>query len=151
MIDGQVDAKRRKKFFKAIVKVKGGFQAKDCTSIITMIQADANTLRECVRTANQLERTREVKRLAKPSPSSWITARNHSKRLYEMLQSTFSASCTSHKHTAQVRLKAPSKKQAGYTADDAIPFSFMLQHASSEDGDLPWEYRHVHFIPFVSE
>ena len=143
---------RRNKFFKAVVKIRGGFNTNEHNTIITTIQADVNTLRENVKTANKLVHSREARKLKDTSPSSWVSAREHSKRLYGAFQSTFfSKFCPSHEHLAQMRLKAPSKKEVGYATCNSLACSFMLQHRVGEDGDLPWECRHVHITPYASE
>ena len=152
IVDGRVDTYRRNKFFKAVVRIHGGFNTNEHNTIITTIQADVNTLRENVKTANKLVHSRGARKLKDASPSSWASAREHSKRLHGVLTSTFfSKFCPSHEHLAQVRLKAPSKKQVGYSPCDSLACSFMLQHRAGEDGVLPWEYRHVHITPYASE
>ncbi|KAF2638389.1 hypothetical protein P280DRAFT_471497 [Massarina eburnea CBS 473.64] len=104
IINGELDPKRRKQFFKSpITRVRGAFEAAKLRKVVEDIANDVRRLRDLSKDALQFEEERQERATASTS-AYWLTMRNHALLLFSALQSMWPQCCPLHEHVVNLRV-----------------------------------------------
>lgn len=139
LVDGDVDEKLRKDFFKkSWSRIRGGFNAEKHKQLVADITDDIDKLCTFTKGALDLE-TVEREKSAMAHSAYWLSLRSHTHRLYNTLRSIWAQTCPSqsHSHRANLRLDVPSRSTNG-TETPAFKFSFLLGECSGQPLPLIW-------------
>ncbi|PVH93659.1 hypothetical protein DM02DRAFT_676704 [Periconia macrospinosa] len=107
VIDGKVDHKKCKQFFKSpMTRMRGAFESTKLKKVVEDIANDVRRLRELSKDAPKLEEERKERATASVS-AYWLSMRNHASLLFTALQSMWPRACQMHEHLVNLRVTRP--------------------------------------------
>ncbi|KAF2192023.1 hypothetical protein K469DRAFT_655253 [Zopfia rhizophila CBS 207.26] len=131
VVDGVVDEKKRKQFFKnPITRVRGAFEAAKLKKLVAEIGNDIEKLRDLSKGAMDLEEERHERALASTS-AYWLSLRDNALRLFSALQSIWPHTCQSHSHKVSLRVDLP----ASNSIDEDSTLTRMTFHLGNNGHD----------------
>jgi hypothetical protein len=144
-LDGTIDEKARKKFFKKLSRnTRGGFNAEQYRALLIDIDRDIRKLKDLINGAIRLEPIK-IERKNKLQSAYWQNVRDQAQRLYDSLSSRFLPCACQHSHQANLRLDIRRDHNA---EEDAARFAFLLtfEKRPQPAPSPPWNWRDIEII-----
>ncbi|CAI6238537.1 unnamed protein product [Periconia digitata] len=110
VIDGNIDPKKRKQFFKnPMARVRGAIESSRLKKVVEEIATDVGRLRDLSNDAPKLEEERQERASASVS-TYWLSMRDHASLVFTALQSAWFHGCQIHKHLVNLCVTRPESK-----------------------------------------
>ncbi|KAF1954594.1 hypothetical protein CC80DRAFT_595012 [Byssothecium circinans] len=110
VVDGEVDPKKCKQFFKSpMTRVRGAFEATKLKKVVEDMDSDVRRLRDLSKDAPHFEEERQERAAASVS-AYWLSMRDHASLLFSALQSMWPKCCQLHEHLVNLRVTLPDAR-----------------------------------------
>jgi hypothetical protein len=141
-VDGTLDEKARKKFFKnPWTRIKGGFDSNKYATLLEQIDRDIDKTSKLASSAIRLELIHSEKKNRLHS-TYWRDIRDQAQRVFKSLSSRFCPCSCQRPHQANLRLDVRKDRDV---EEDAVRFAFLFtfQKEACTPISLPWDWRNV--------